>query len=893
MTLLGRSNDGSTGRPGVFHSPRQEHTAAYWDHNAAYTGEYWHDDIPRDDAIAQGDPAYSGHTDPSFASYSDNPLTAATTPPNFRTRLSGTRRNNHPANSSTHRATYWAQGRPVLKEEKWNNITAMLPTLPPRTEKKEIKHVCLKQLGSRISSARGNHTDKKELLISKVEHLHPAAKVEAELVTAEFNTYSSNIYEYTAVECYDAMYEYIALGTHNNFTPEERTHIKWFKVAMQITPRFINTGSLQVEANLFQEQTTLSIFIQAPSNENGSLIAEITKANSVINPTLLQGIYSLGNHPWVPRMKKSHQDAVADAETFQHKLKNIRDKTEFYAILQLVEASYVGERSGLESVNQRLLKINHRHYNPVTRDWEWRSVADVILAFQIVIQDIDINNPPANLPNLEATFVQAMSATIKKKLFDSMQNNANPNLTQNLADFHRITQEALKHEDEFRSLNRMAEQAAGRVAGRASRLPRSAMPAKTFLTTNVPNENQEFMMALMDQAAETAEEQAQAYTFAGVSRDVEQALRQASGVRVPIKCFGCDGIMPESQCYHLWRDCPNKHKKDIWLNFQQNLKKFRDRKEQDRKARTTSYGPSNASNWRREGYANRRIKEHIEAIANPTTAPEIRKTLLGTLALELHEPEDQEEDASVLEDATPVEPPRKRSRSKTPGMKGRTRGTHNFLLFMKTDHKTKQAQEEVKAITSRGDGKLPKTLFGGANKRRYDFNIAFQLPHIVFPIGDGSTEKDKGTFTFLMDTGGCCMMGNLNYFEELHKQCPQFFVDLWRLEDERYEDICIGGLKDGIWLTHMAILKLPYDDKGEQVTLEVGLSSELPVDGLMGVRFQQQIKLAIDLGSNTATSPYLQETYKLEWRTPQNKPLEHIRLAKGTDAKAFYNDQDE
>lgn len=523
MTLLGRTNDDSMdtydpGRPSVFHSlilNYQEQAATCLDGAAAYTGNYSSNDNTGDAAIAPGDPAYYGA-----------PFTAATSPPNFRTRNTGTRRNTHPANSND-RATYWAQGRPVLKEEKWNNITAMLPTLPPRTEKKEIKHVCLKQLGSRISSARGNHTDKKELLISKVEYLHPAAKVEAELVTAEFKNYSSNIYEYTAAECYDTMYEYIELGNNNNFTPEERLHIKWFKVAMQITPRFINTGSLQVDAHQFQEQTAISIFIQAPLNEDGSLVAEITKANSVIDSTLLQGIYLLGDHPWVPRMKKSHQDAVADVETFQHKLKNIRDKTEFCAILQLVEASYVGERSGLESINQRLLKINHRQYNPATRDWEWRSVADVILAFQIVIQDIDIANPPANLPNLESTFVQAMSATIKKKLFDNMQNNANPNLTQNLADFHRITQEALKHEDEFRSLNRMAEQAAGRVAGRASRPTRSSVPAKTFLGTGVTYDgNQELMMALMDQAAEAAEEQAQAqaYTFAGVSRDVEQAL---------------------------------------------------------------------------------------------------------------------------------------------------------------------------------------------------------------------------------------------------------------------------------------------------------------------------------------------------------------------------------
>jgi hypothetical protein len=41
---------------------------------------------------------------------------------------------------------------------------------------------------------------------------------------------------------------------------------------------------------------------------------------------------------------------------------------------------------------------------------------------------------------------------------------------------------------------------------------------------------------------------------------VEEALQKASGMRAPIRCFGCDGI-PEftSNCLHLWRDCPNKN----------------------------------------------------------------------------------------------------------------------------------------------------------------------------------------------------------------------------------------------------------------------------------------------------------------------------------------------
>jgi hypothetical protein len=66
--------------------------------------------------------------------------------------------------------------------------------------------------------------------------------------------------------------------------------------------------------------------------------------------------------------------------------------------------------------------------------------------------------------------------------------------------------------------------------------------------------------------------------FAGVSI-VEQALRNVSGVRRPIKCFGCQGIDKyDQQAYHLWKDRPNKADQEVWRNFQTNLRRFREEK---------------------------------------------------------------------------------------------------------------------------------------------------------------------------------------------------------------------------------------------------------------------------------------------------------------------------
>jgi hypothetical protein len=51
--------------------------------------------------------------------------------------------------------------------------------------------------------------------------------------------------------------------------------------------------------------------------------------------------------------------------------------------------------------------------------------------------------------------------------------------------------------------------------------------------------------------------------FARVSI-VEQALRNASRVRRPIKCFGCQGLEKYDQnSYHLWRDCLNKADQEV------------------------------------------------------------------------------------------------------------------------------------------------------------------------------------------------------------------------------------------------------------------------------------------------------------------------------------------
>ena len=353
---------------------------------------------------------------------------------------------------------------------------------------------------------------------------------------------------------------------------------------------------------------------------------------------------------------------------------------------------------------------------------------------------------------------------------------------------------------------------------------------------------------------------------------VEQALQQASGMKVPMKCFGCDGI-PEydNGAYHLWRNCPHKSEQRVWRNFQKNLKIFREKKAQRKEQ---SYGPASQApatathaNWFRDGYPSAEVKDLLQAAANPNISSPIRRTFITSLKQAL----DQVNlEANTIEHDQEGAPSITKRKSTTQHQEGPTRKTgRSFLMYSKV-------QEDV-----------PTTFLTQHPLRRYPLKVAFELPFLTFPIGDGTTPNDTGTLTGLLDTGGCCSMGNLNYFEELHRVFPQYFVDLFPLQEKQFEDINIGGIKSGIWLTHIAILWIPYEEHNRTCTIEFGLSSELPVDALYGVQFIKEAKLVPRLAERRCESGLFQDSYDITWMTPKNKPIERIAAEKGNPVKTF------
>jgi hypothetical protein len=265
------------------------------------------------------------------------------------------------------------------------------------------------------------------------------------------------------------------------------------------------------------------------------------------------------------------------------------------------------------------------------------------------------------------------------------------------------------------------------------------------------------------------------------------------------------------------------------------------------------------TNWERQGFPSKQVQDQTQAIADEQNTPHARMTLLASLK-------------DALEDYN-LEIEQKKPEAKKKwqgGRKGRT-----FLMYMEP------------SPISESNISGPRTMLGAPPKDNYRFKIACKLPFIAFPIGDGRTSEDVATLSGLLDTGGCCNMGNLAYHKEISEQYPQFVDEMVCLEEESYANINIGGIKDGVSITHMIRYATPFIDKGEQCFITLGLTADLPIDTLFGLGFQQDTKMTIDFTTRRVESAFLQRHFPITFKEPRRTNPENIRSQENNAPKSL------
>jgi hypothetical protein len=844
-------------------------------------------------------PGFEPHaSDQQQLFYSNMPLAMAATPPEFDSRQrSYNRRPSRDPSAPNPVELYWKHNRPVLVRNEWSTIRAALPVIAPTTAPTKIKNGIFNMLATRLEAAEGDWRENTELFASLFNDQAPEANIEATLVINDFNNYNSQVYDFLDFQILDSDYKVLTNGNGGDYPATTKTNARFLKFTLAANPQAVNPVDFNIDAAVFPSQVTTTVYLRA-LRHNDELHPHVSKAMIHTTPKMLIDIYALQGQDFSLSQKTFHEYAP-NPDTQKKWLDTLKAKTKYAAMKQLVKELYVGRLEGTKRLSSRIERIKQRVWDPTTGRARFKSITELSQDYQFELQEVTSTTTMDEIPDMENTFYRALSNHMQTRVIDQLSPAPPTTLSQNMARFNRFITICIQEEKAIKDITTVAEQAVARNTrnnyqqrGAGPKGPRTFIAAQqqqaqqfspqqvyaqqtqqypltavgtqlfppdtqtqtrippipavvlpyTFLCAPTTHTQQE----TMTQAILAMDEASQALTAVSI---VEDALQKSSGMRAPMKCFGCDGL-PEyaDDCHHLWRNCPHKDDRRTWNNFQHNLKLFRERLQTRNNTNYNNNTQSRSQNWQRDGYPTQQAHDQIQAIAHAATTTSTRKVMIATLTEELNKQDHQEPDEQ--EDAKPS--PKKQRKS--------NRISRNFFTYM-------QAQAEL--IT-------PSTFLGAPPLSQYDFKISFKLPFLAFPIGDGGTSNDKATLSGLADTGGCCNMGWLSYHKEIAQRYPELVHEFLDLKEKRYETISIGGLQGGVILTHMIKYLIPYTDRGGACVLTLGLTEDLPIDTLFGVNFQTEAKMTIDLAGRKIWSGVFQDTYTLEFKEPKRTNIAHI-----------------
>ncbi len=110
------------------------------------------------------------------------------------------------------------------------------------------------------------------------------------------------------------------------------------------------------------------------------------------------------------------------------------------------------------------------------------------------------------------------------------------------------------------------------------------------------------------------------------------------------------------------------------------------------------------------------------------------------------------------------------------------------------------------------------------------------------------------------------------------------------LKESRFEDIKIGGITGGVWITELITFYMPFGrPNGETHGIRFGLTEDLPINVLYGLPFFIQAQITLNLGERTAKSKVLETTFRLNMLPPERAELDTIDYKAGATATYHSN----
>ncbi len=322
-------------------------------------------------------------------------------------------------------------------------------------------------------------------------------------------------------------------------------------------------------------------------------------------------------------------------------------------------------------------------------------------------------------------------------------------------------------------------------------------------------------------------------------------MREASGLRNPIECFGCancprvqnDPLLWVNR-FHRFTECPLRGDRDVHAAGMEKIREMR---------RARFAGGARRQDGNAMKRTNAMMAAGDEGGATPTATGMVNTS--RQLALQ-----------SMMRNGTDTLPiaavtPRQLAAAAVP-----------------------QININGSNVTTAEDGTRVYSLMIPiflSRQRRNPVDMTSNLPHIDFELGYERSTLGIFKLKVAVDTCAGTNLGNLQYHNNIVVKHPHL-VSLFRpwSEASDLDKISIGGIdaeSKGIELTHFIKYKTPYKIGGDKVDLTIALAKNACCPTILGTPFMQKTQAKIDYGTKTFELNIHSAPFKMEFISPASK----------------------
>ncbi len=258
------------------------------------------------------------------------------------------------------------------------------------------------------------------------------------------------------------------------------------------------------------------------------------------------------------------------------------------------------------------------------------------------------------------------------------------------------------------------------------------------------------------------------------------------------------------------------------------------------------------------GFPSKKMLAVICTITDPTTLPQVRRSLLASFK----QPDDFT--PSISQASSTLTPSRKIARFTTDPTDASaatsvTRAVNlHFVPLLPPSSRSLVPLLQTQTLVS---PKLSVT----------SLNISQQMPHIRIPVG----LRGDATILNMVDTGAGLSLGRLDYHKSIYESRPHLVSSFVYLKDSPdMDEFDIGGVDEfgnPTRVTAIITYKTAFRINGQPVTLSYGLSSSASTNTILGLPFLRAAQAAILMTGNDDESMICQKlgsTFRIEYTVP-------------------------